>query len=173
MISGFASFTDLPAYVPASFVKWPRSSTGENGGSPSRWPSSKSSGPWPGAECTSPVYSATTMSEGTTLWTHGPATVRWYGSFGPSGCAYSSPTRSLPFLVSTIAYSAKPPRGGMVETAVSMSQMYSVFWAWLTLTLVYVNSGFTAIARFAGSVHGVVVQPRRGSSGRFTSGNST
>src|SRR3989475_7429443 len=113
------------------------------------------------------------MSEGTTLWTHGPATLRWYGSFGPSGCVYSSPTRSLPFLVSTIVYSATPPRGRTVETADSRSQMYSVLPSRLTLTLAWANSGFAAIARFAGSVHGVVVQTRRDSSGRFRRGNLT
>src|SRR5437773_1382014 len=69
------------APVPASSVKRPRASTGEKAGRPSFRPSSKSSGPWPGAECTSPVYSATTVSDETTLWTHSPFTAFWYGSF--------------------------------------------------------------------------------------------
>src|SRR2546428_14196648 len=109
------------------------------------------------------------MSEGTTLWTHGPATVRWYGSFGPSGCVYSSPTSSPPFLVSTIVYSATPTRGRIVETADSIIQMYSVFPSWLALTFALVSSGVAAIARIAGSGHGVVVPTTRDSSGRFTS----
>src|SRR6059036_1638062 len=163
-IRGFASLTLWPAYVPASSVKRPRASTGEKAGRPSFRPSSKSSGPWPGAECTSPVYSATTVSEETTLWTHSPFAAFWYGSFVRSGWRYASPTSSLPFFVSTTEYFATPPRAMISGTAASMTQRYSGFLPWGTFTFAYRKSGWTAIARFAGRVHGVVVQIRRDSS---------
>ena len=55
MMRKFASRTCFDAYSPASGVKRPRSSTGENAGRPWAFPRSKSSGPWPGAVWTSPV----------------------------------------------------------------------------------------------------------------------
>src|SRR3989454_5826618 len=164
-IRGFASLTLWPAYVPASSVKWPRASTGEKAGRPSFCPSSKSSGPWPGAECTSPVYSATTVSDGTTLWTHFPLTAFWYGSFVRSGWRYASPTRSLPFLVSTTEYFVTPPRAMTSGTALSMSQTYSGFLPCGIFTFAYRKSGCAAIARLAGRGHRVVGQISRDSSG--------
>src|SRR5213593_3738917 len=140
-IRGFASLTLWPAYVPASSVKRPRASTGEKAGRPSFRPSSKSSGPWPGAECTSPVYSATTVSDGTTLWTHLPFTPFWYGSFVRRGWRYASPTRSLPFFVSTTEYFVTPPRAMMSGTALSMTQIYSGVFPWGTLPFAYWKSG--------------------------------
>ena len=58
-----------PAYFPASLVMRPSSPTRDIAGTPSFEPISKSTSPWPGAECTSPVPSyALTASGAITTW---------------------------------------------------------------------------------------------------------
>src|SRR5207245_1698466 len=123
------------------------------------------SGAGPRADWTSTVCSATTASEETTLWTHSPFADFWYGSLARSGCRYASPTRSLPFFVSTTEYFVTPARAMTSGTALSMSQMYSGFLPWGIFTFAYRKLGCAAIARLAGRVHGVVVQIRSDSFG--------
>ena len=98
MSSGFAFLMCIPRYFsPTSALNLPLASTGQKGSMPNSLPSSKSSGPWPGAMCTRPVLAASTVLEGMTLCTHFPSTFFWYGTSSPNGGTYSVPTRSSPF----------------------------------------------------------------------------
>src|SRR5437867_1513555 len=169
----FASRFVFPAYAPASSLKTPRSSTGLNGGSPSFCPSSKSSGPWPGAVWTHPVLSAVTVSDGTTLWSHRPSISRWCGTFASSGCVYAHPSIRLPMSSSVIWYGSMPAVSITAFRFCSTSQYCSDFPPTVTRTLAYLNFGFTATHRLAGRVHGVVVHTSTYSFGLPTSGNFT
>src|SRR5437773_210532 len=173
MIVAFPSRVVFPAYSPASCVNTPRSSTGLNAGSPSFWPSSKSSGPWPGAVWTHPVLSAVTVSERTTLWIHWPWSVRWIGTLPESGCVYAHPSIFEPITSSTIWYCSTPAASMTALMFSSTSQRFSDFPARVTRTFAYLQFGFTATQRFAGRVHGVVVHTRIASFGRPTRGNFT
>ena len=108
-----------------------------------------------------------------TLWAHSPETVAWKGTFPARGCRYSRPTRSFPALRSTTSKDETPARARTVGTAESRTHTCSVRFPRTTRTFAYVNAGWAAIARFAGRVHGVVVQMRRDSSGRPFTGNVT
>ena len=163
----------FPAYSPASCVNTPRSSTGLRIGRPSFWPSSKSSGPWPGAVWTNPVLSDVTVSEGTTLWIHSPDTVRWIGTFPARGWVYAQPSMRAPMSSSTIWYFSTPAASITGFRFSSTSQRCSVLPARVTRAFAYLNFGFIATHRFAGRVQGVVVQTRMYSFGRPTRGNFT
>src|SRR5207247_10516749 len=97
----------------------------------------------------------------------------WYGIRGASGCTYARPTSRSPVVRSTISYDAMPPSAMTAATADSITQTYSVLSTEPSRTFAYENRGWTAIARFAGSVQGVVVQISKDSFGWSASGNFT
>ena len=173
MICDVPSRVVRPPYSPASSVNTPLSLTGLKAGSPSFCPRSKSSGPCPGAVWTHPVLSAVTVSDRATLWTQGSCSVRWYGTFPDRGCVYLQPSRSAPDLTSAVSYCSTFAVAITALTFSSTSQRYSTFPARVTRTFAYLNFGFTATHRFAGRVHGVVVQTRMNSWGLPTRGNFT
>ncbi|OQC68702.1 MAG: hypothetical protein BWX47_01693 [candidate division Hyd24-12 bacterium ADurb.Bin004] len=148
MITGSESCTSMPAYLPASAVKTPASSTGLKASSPYRMPAAKSSVPWPGAVWTQPVPSSmVTCSAVMTLET----------SPGVRGCFRPRPSRSEP-----LNFGAPPPG---IPTMPGTAEMKSPLRLDATRnllspasTITYSSAGFRATALLAGSVQGVVVQ---------------
>src|SRR5436309_312274 len=81
-------------------------------------------------------------------------------TFTDRGCVYLQPSRSAPDLTSAVSYCSTFAVAIPALTFSSTSQRYSTFPARVTRTFAYLNFGFTATHRFAGRVHGVVVQTR-------------
>src|SRR5207247_9831627 len=98
-----------------------------------------------------PVLCAVTVSDGTTLWSHRPSISRWCGTFASSGCVYAHPSIRLPMSSSVIWYGSMPAVSITAFRFCSTSQYCSDFPPTVTRTLAYLNFGFTATHRSAGS----------------------
>ena len=97
-MSSFTSSTLRPTNGSAPAVKRPASSTGQLTPSPARCPTAKSSLPWPGAVCTSPVPSSR-LTNGV------PSTT---GESLPHGPSNTAPSSSRPVRRASTAWDFQP-----------------------------------------------------------------